>query len=331
MKRSLYIKNPIWCLVFSLISSVYIPASGQNNLNENLIPVIDGDWWQVSGDPDLGSYTTPKQQPVDFAIWQAFDGTWQILSCIRGTKCGGKNRLLYRWQGSNIKDHDWHPMGIFMEADTSFGETLGGLQAPYVMKIENEYYMFYGDFANICIAKGVDGKTFARQLNSENRSGVFSEGSGNNTRDVMVIRKEDLFYAYYTASQGDDGYVFVRSSRDLKSWSPSKVVAYGGSAGFGKNKTECPFVYFHEQSGFYYLFRTQRYGLNAQTMVYRSKDLMDFGVNDDWSLVTMIPVAAPEIFESEGQLYIAALMNSLKGIMIAKLKFVPKDYDNKNR
>jgi hypothetical protein len=50
-----------------------------------LVPQIDGDFWQVAGDPDLGKYTTPKQQPVDFGIWQAVDGTWQLWSCIRGT------------------------------------------------------------------------------------------------------------------------------------------------------------------------------------------------------------------------------------------------------
>ena len=26
------------------------------------MPVIDGDWWQVAGNPDLGKYTTKRQQ-----------------------------------------------------------------------------------------------------------------------------------------------------------------------------------------------------------------------------------------------------------------------------
>ncbi len=49
-----------------------------------LVPQIDGDWRVVARQPDLGPYTTPKQQPVDFAVWQAADGTWQLWSCIRG-------------------------------------------------------------------------------------------------------------------------------------------------------------------------------------------------------------------------------------------------------
>jgi hypothetical protein len=124
-----------------LIITVF-PAFGADRV---LMPQLDGEWWQVAGDPDLGKYSNPKQQPVDFAIWQAADGSWQIWSCIRGTNCGGKTRLFYRWQGSAITDRERQPMGIAMEADPAFGETAGGLQAPHVLKIGAGYYMFYGD------------------------------------------------------------------------------------------------------------------------------------------------------------------------------------------
>ena len=109
-------------------------------------PVIDGPWWQVAGDPDLGEYTSPKQQPVDFGVWQASDGTWQLWSCIRHTQCGGNTRLFYRWEGKKITDPGWNPMGIAMEADTSLGEAKGGLQAPHVIKLKGRYRMFYGDW-----------------------------------------------------------------------------------------------------------------------------------------------------------------------------------------
>jgi hypothetical protein len=62
-----------------------------------VVPQIDGDFWQVTGDPDLGKYTTAKQQPVDFAVWQAPDGSWQLWSCIRSIAMSGKTRLFYRW------------------------------------------------------------------------------------------------------------------------------------------------------------------------------------------------------------------------------------------
>lgn len=132
-------------------------AQGANEIKFK--PVIVGEPWQIAGDPDLGKYTTEKQQPVDFGIWQAADSTWQVWSCIR------------------------------------------------------------------------------------------------------------------------------------------------------RVNTECPFVYFNKSSGYYYLFRTQNYGENSQTSVYQSKDLKDFGVNDDRYPVTTLPVAA---------------LPSLKGIQIAKLEFEKK-------
>lgn len=304
-------------LLFSLVG--LLPAA-----DPVLVPQIDGEWWQVAGDPDLGKYTMPKQQPVDFGVWQAADGTWQLWSCIRSTSYPGKTRLFYRWQGAKLTDKDWKPMGIAMEADAGFGETEGGLQAPFVLKINGEYVMFYGDWEHIAIAKSADGKTFARQLTPDGKSGMFTEGIGDNTRDPMVVGIGDLFYLYYTAYPNRMGADYVRTSRDLRHWSAAKKVAAGGAAGTNPYSAECPFVFYHKASGFYYLFRTQRYGADSQTSIYRSKDPRDFGVDNDQYLVGTIPYAAPEIIESGGQTYLAVLQNNLKGIQIAKLKFAPK-------
>jgi len=288
------------------------------------VPQIDGDWWVVARNPDLGPYTTPKQQPVDFAVWQAADGTWQLWSCIRNTACGGRTRLLYRWQGASLTEPDWQPMGIAMQADPGFGETPGGLQAPYVFKLGFEYLMFYGEWVNIALARGVDGKTFARQLTARNVSGMFDEGPDSNARDPMVLRAKGRYYCYYTAHPNKQGAVYCRTSSDLRQWSPSKIVAAGGAAGTAFNSAECPFVVHHQPSGYFYLFRTQRYGRNAQTSVYRSKDPLNFGVNDDRFLVGTLPVAAPEIIEHGGQQFIAALRPDLDGIRIARLKWAAK-------
>ncbi len=292
--------------------------------NPVLVPQIDGDFWQVTGDPDLGKYTKPAQQPVDFGVWQAEDGTWQLWSCIRATAAPGKTRLFYRWQGDKVTEKDWTPMGIAMEADPNFGEMQGGLQAPYVMKHKGEYLMFYGDWDHICLAKSMDGKTFARQLQADGKAGMFTEGIGDNTRDPMVLLIGNVFHLYYTAYPNRLGADYVRTSKDLTHWSPAKKVAFGGAAGTNPYSAECPFVYYHKPSGYYYLFRTQRYGEKGQSSIYRSKDPTNFGVDNDKYLVSSIPYAAPEIVENGKQTYIAVLLPSLKGIEIAKLKFAPK-------
>jgi len=306
-----------------------------------LVPQIEGDWWQVAGSPDLGKYTTERQQPVDFAIWQAADGTWQLWSCIRATTYPGATRLFYRWEGGRLTDSNWKPMGIAMTSDTKLGEMEGYLQAPYVMRYHGEFLMFYGDGNQIALAKSKDGKTFDRRLMPDGQVGMFTNGVG--TRDPDVIRVEGVFYLYYSANPGtalassalqapvdrksleaSPNADYLRTSQDLVHWSAPKRVAFGGSAGTGPWSAECPFVYFHKASGYYYLFRTQHYGENAQTSVYRSRDPTNFGINDDRYLVETLPIAAPEIIESDGQLYIAALLPSLKGIQIAKLTWAPK-------
>lgn len=299
-------------------------AIGMPAADTVLIPQIDGDFWQIAGDPDLGKYTTPKQQPVDFGIWQAADGTWQLWSCIRATAAPGKTRLFYRWQANKITDKDWTPMGIAMMADPNFGETEGGLQAPFVWKEGSDYYMFYGDWEHISMAKSKDGKTFARQLMPDGKSGMFGEGPGNNTRDPMVLKIGGLYYMYYTAYPNAAGADYARTSKDMIHWSAAQKVAYGGSPGSGKYSAECPFVYFDKASRYFYLLRNQFYGEHAQFTVYRSKDPLDFGKDDDRYMVATMPYAAPEIIEAEGNTYIAVLLPSLKGIQIAKLKWAPK-------
>lgn len=289
-----------------------------------LIPQIDGDFWQVAGNPDLGQYNSDKQQPVDFAIWQAADGTWQLWSCIRSTKLDGKTRLFYRWQANKITDRNWTPMGIAMMADPNFGETEGGLQAPFVLKQGSDYYMFYGSWEHIALAKSKDGKTFARQLMPDGTSSLFGEGEGSNTRDPMVMKNGALYYIYYTAYPNRHGADFVRTSKDLIHWGQSTKVAFGGAGGNGPYSAECPFVYHDKNSGYYYLLRNQFYGQSAQFKVYRSKDPMDFGKDNNRDLVETMPYAAPEIVESEGQSYLAVLLPNLRGIQIAKLKWSPK-------
>jgi len=213
-------------------------------------------------------------------------------------------------------------MGIAMEADPKLGETAGGLQAPHVVRAGDRYLMFYGDWENICLATSRDGKVFERRLGVAGTPALFSEGRGFNTRDAMAIRIGDLWHCYYTAYPERKGAVYCRTSKDLRSWSESKRVAFGGSAGTNPYSAECPHVVARE--GYYYLFRTQRYGRDAQTSVYRSKDPLDFGIEDDKYLACTLPVAAPEIIRHGGRDYIACLLPSLKGIRIARLRWVAK-------
>jgi hypothetical protein len=314
------------CLaVFAAVMALWFLNTVGCAAEQRRVPQLDGPPWTLAGDPDLGPYTSPKQQPVDFALWQAGDGTWQLQSCIRATRCPGNTRLFYRWEGAHLTDRDWRPVGVAMEARPELGETTGGLQAPHVIKVDALYYMLYGDWKHICLATSRDGKRFERRINPDGRTAMFGEPNMLNTRDPMAIRIGGLWHCYYTAHTKEKGFDYCRTSPDLAAdhWSESRLVAGGGRAGSGPYSAECPHVV--ELDGWYYLFRTQRYGANAQTSVYRSSDPLDFGVNDDGKFVGTLPVAAPELVRHDGQWYIAYLLPSLKGIQIAKLKWASEE------
>ena len=110
---------------------------------------------------------------------------------------------------------------------------------------------------------------------------------------------------------------------NLDDWGASKIVAFGGQAGTNPFSAECPHVVYLD--GYYYLFRTQRYGQDAQTSVYRSQDPLDFGIEDDRCFVGTLPVAAPEIIQHDGKWFIAALNPRLNGIHIARLRWSPQE------
>lgn len=291
---------------------------------KTLIPQIEGEWWTIAGNPDLGHYNTEKQEPLDFGIWQAADQTWQMCSCVRRTGCGGRGRLFYRWQADSLTDKNWNPMGIFMEADPNFGEKIGGLQAPYVIKHRSEYYMFYGDWIHICMAWSSDGKTFARLLNPDNLSGLFTEGHRASTRDPMVMAFRNKFYVYYTGVPQDEGAIYCRTSSDLRNWSDSVIVSKGGSGGSGPSDAECAFVQYMPEEHSFYLFRASpcQDSDDYETIVYCSNDPLNFGVDDDRYKVCTLPVEVARIIKHEQQYYIAALIPGNTGMRIARLKWI---------
>jgi len=347
--HGLNIKASVILLALILLSFSSSTQAQEPKDNKILIPIIDGEWWSIANNPDLGEYNSPNQQPVDFGIWQAEDGTWQLWSCIRDSKFPGTEkengryttRFFYGWEGISLTSTDWQPKGIKWVAEPLLGETPGGMQAPFVMKEDNLYYLFYGDYKRICLATSMDGKNFTRVLGGNGQPDLFSEEHAHlnhdifNTskaRDPMVLKRGNTYYCYYTSHMPhpvNDGWGFCRISLNLKDWSESVVVShtppYEGKS--PRYSDECPFVVYLPDNGLYYLFVTQSYGENSQTTVYASPNPMYFGIDDDSRKVCTLPVAAPEILFEDGQYYIVALKPGLDGIMAARLKF--EDVENR--
>lgn len=341
MKSKLILLQKFKITVFIIVAIISFQKNIAHAQNKSIIiPEVDGKWWNIANTPDLGEYNSPKQQPVDFGVWQAEDGTWQLWSCIRSSNFPGSsytNRFLYGWEGKSLFSENWEPKGIKWVADPSLGETPGGMQAPFVMKEDNIYYLFYGDWKRICMAKSLDGKNFKRALGGNGQPDLFTEHSFaqheiNTARDPMVIKRGNTYYCYYTSHVGDpvnDGWGFCRTSLNLKDWSESVIVShtppYPGNS--HRYSDECPQVVYLEKYGLYMLFVTQIYGKESQTAVYCSPNPMYFGIDDDSRKVCTLPIAAPEVVYYEGQYYLFALKPGLDGIVAAKLKFVEKTRD----
>ncbi|MGD9632931.1 MAG: hypothetical protein AB7G28_20830 [Pirellulales bacterium] len=299
-----------------------VTATGAVAAPPPAVPQIDENgWWQIASNPDLGELTSDSQEPVDFGIWQAADGTWQLWSCIRNTKEGGVTRLFHRWEGKSLFDKDWQPMGVAMRGDPRFGEREGGLQVPYVIRLSGKYHMFYGDWDRICLATSDDGKHFERASIRGAGPQLFTEGVGNNTRDAMVLKVGDLRHCYYSAMPEDRGAIFVRRAESFADWAtaPSQPVVSGGTPGKMWYQAECPHVV--KNGNYYYLFRTSNYRDTPRTTVYASLDPGNFGLDDDAKIVATLSVAAPEIVEFEGNCYLAALRPQLDGIRLTRLEF----------
>jgi len=323
--------SPALALCTFLVASVHaeIPTPPGIVTGEFDIPVLEGEPWNLVSTPDVGEYNTDKQEPVDFAVWQAADGTWQLWSCVRHTKIGGKNRLLYGWEGASIEQANWKPVGITMKAEEKLGETLGGLQAPYVVKHDGKYHMLYGDFNRICRAESADGKNFTKVIQPDGKTGMYADGEF--TRDPMALKIDDLWYVYTTSDPYEQCAIRCRTSPDLQNWSRYSItVASGGQATASKRAAECPQVVKH--NGLYYLFRTQNYRGTPHTQVYVSSDPLHFGNNrDEWYYATTLFLAAPEYVQHDGKEYLAYLNPTLDGIRAQKLSWVPKSQSDEKK
>jgi len=316
------------------LATLLISASSMAQTADPPVPVIATDWTRIASNPDLGKYNSDRQQPVDFGVWQAADGTWQLWSCIRGSNYPGMpytTRFLYGWEGESPLQADWEPQGIKWTAKPELGETPGGMQAPYVFEEDGTWYLFYGDWHRICLATGKDGKEFKRFRGENGEPGLFTEhttsGTGNNrARDPMVIKRGNTYYCYYTSHIDDpvnDGWAFCRTSLDRIHWTESVKVShtppYPGNS--PRYSDECPHVVYLPEHELYYLFVTQMYGKNMQTTVYASPTPVYFGIDDNQRKVCTLPVAAPEILFHEGKYYIYSLTPGLDGIRVAGLEW----------
>jgi hypothetical protein len=296
---------------------------GFTNSQNQFIPVLEGQSWQVTTMPNLGELNGPnlnKQDIVDHGFIEAANGKWQLWACIRGTAAG---RILYRWEADSLTQRIWEEKGIALRSDTVWGEQAAPqerLQAPHFMKIGDKYYCFYNS-KEVRVLTSPDGENYTRLPDGRGANCLYHANGVCTGRDVMVLKDDSLYYLYSTITYsmtGDwnESYIIVRTSTDLKHWSDYTVVSEGGKAGNGPVSAESPFVV--KINNLYYLFRAS--SITFKTYVYCSETPYNFGVNNDSKMVAELPLKAPELIQWKGQWYISDLAD-FRGIRMFKLKW----------
>ncbi|MDD2797660.1 MAG: family 43 glycosylhydrolase [Bacteroidales bacterium] len=306
-------KSPLFLLIALIVS--------QSSFSQS-IPVL-GDSWKITGLPNVPiEIGRQNVDVVDHSFFKRADGKWVVVAAIRGAI---PSHPLYAWETNKLTDPNWKEIGVVASADSAYGEdTEKGLYAPHILKKPNGYYCFYTTANSMRALFSKDGFNFMRIKDKEGHYEIINHLVG---RDVMVFEESGKYYAYSTVSTFDaggwpSGYIvatFAKFQDDYMFWPHPEysIVNSGGIGGNGAVSCESPFVLKYD--GDYYLFRAS--SKTFKTYVYRSKNLLDFGVNNDSKLIAVLPLKASEILEENGQWYISDL-DDFKGLKMHRFSWV---------
>ncbi len=309
-----------------------------------VMPQVDGEEWFITDGYELttgiGDFIwTNDTLPIDFSVWQANDGTWQLEGCVRSFDHPSDTRnwrVFYRWEGTNLTNGvAWEPQGIVMTGMVEYGENKWVLQAPHVLKYDDgKFRKVYGIGNTIAMAESDDGVNFTRVIR-DGKSELFPGPSGMNlsgARDPCVLKDGDTYYCYYAVTGSPygeyPGAILCRTSTNLVDWSDNVIVSTGGAGGTSSVNAECPYII--KRFGLYYLFRS---GTDSDTYVYCSDNPLDFGINDDSKYYTGLDLDMDvvEILHHEGQDYFVRTgtnpMSDDRAYRMQKLKWVTPDED----
>lgn len=301
--------------------STAIPPDPTGPADRLPVPRIDGDWWRIAAPPTLEQWHRPGVETVDFTVYQAQDGTWQLVACLRGTAHPGAGRLFYRWEAGEITARDWRPQGIFRTTSAELGQPAGLLQAPHCVIDRGRWWMFHNADGAYALVSD-DGKGFRQALARDRQPVFFAMG-----RDVMMFdnrARDGLWYAFFTDItpgrnlERKSNTIAFRTAPDLPGpWSADRT-EIGVSTPFRGPGDPYPFA---EAESPFVVYRDGRYYRWEQMWVFASRDLARW---PDEPVAKLTPdqrdYLAPEIVGTPAGDFIAAYREyGRQGIWMAKL------------
>ncbi len=209
---------------------------------------------------------------------------------------------------NSTKQHHYKDLPKVLPPSDRPGE-INANHAPYIVKKDGIYHMIYGH-SPIRLATSTNLKTWQPQGN------LFEEAKG--ARDPNLLFFKDKYYIIYCSEK----CVMMRTSDDLKHWSDAKIILKTENF-----DPESPSLIYHNNT--FYLFVCAWVGpwggkelqgaYTHETHVYASKDIENFGTNNEKE-ITVLNAHAPEIFQDEeGQWYISSVVWPNIGVSVDKL------------
>ncbi|HKY13680.1 MAG TPA: family 43 glycosylhydrolase [Microthrixaceae bacterium] len=261
-------------------------------------------------------------------------GTWHLIGITHAEPAFPHDeRHLAHATAPNLHGF-WTKQPYATSADESLDETL--LWAPHVIPHDDRYWMF------VC-AGGDDMTAYRLHLATSDDLSVWERHDANplvvdgyEARDPMVLRVEDRWVMYYTATVTPSGgrhVVAAVESDDLVHWGGRRFVYTDAASGTFGGPTESPFVV--ERDGRWYLFigpdwegfmaafeATGKYDPVSyrRTRILESDDAFSFRAEDE---VGRIDAHAAEVIVDEaGEMWVSHCGWGQGGVYLAPLRFI---------
>lgn len=290
------------------------------------VPTLEGSWWKIADShPDVSPYsiTSAYSSPAcDFTIFEDADGTWHLVSCIRGTTYPGATRFFFEWTSPSLTATNWTEKSIFMTTGTEngadkLGRSLdempytreGRLQAPHCFTEGGKWYMFHNNGGAFAFVSS-DGKSW--DFLQPTQPAPFPDvpyALFSMSRDVMIFDNratDGKWYGCFLQNTSNGAVMAARTATSLRGpWSDNYITLQSGV------NPESPFIV--KRKNTYYLFEHMK--------VYAASSITGFSSNP---ITKLTPgdnhgYWAPEVLLVDGQYYIAGYNSS--GIHVCKLHF----------
>lgn len=237
----------------------------------------------------------------DHTFIQAGDGTWHMFGITHADPAAPLDEKYFAHATAKDLFGPWKTEAPVLNVDPQAGETL--MWAPYVIRHEGLYYMYYCGGGEDHTKYRIDLATSKDLFNWERSKSNPMVIDGFDARDPMVLPVADTWIMYYCATskpEGGNHVVKAVTSTDLLSWGNPQEVFQSPSTGTSGGPVESPFVVYRE--GKYYLFICGKNGYRS-TACYVSDNPMHWDEKDE---VGELPFHCAEIIHAPGDKWYAS-------------------------